>query len=96
MIEVERVEETHKHMTTQEAIKILKSKLDGHTDTSWEWCETVRMAIRSLESDRKIADVLYEIRNKITMLFIFDRESVVGIIDKYLKEVENESNRLPD
>ena len=36
-------------MTTEEAIKMLKSKLDGHTDTSWEWAETVRMAIGALE-----------------------------------------------
>ena len=36
-------------MTREEAIKILKSKMDGHTDTSYEWVETVRMAIKALE-----------------------------------------------
>lgn len=36
-------------MTTEEAIKMLKSKMDGHTDTSYEWAETVRMAIKALE-----------------------------------------------
>lgn len=36
-------------MTKEEAIKILKSKMDGHTDTSYEWAETVRMAIEALE-----------------------------------------------
>ena len=36
-------------MTNEEAIKILKSKMDGHTDTSYEWVETVRMAIKALE-----------------------------------------------
>ena len=36
-------------MTNEEAIKMLKSKLDGHTDTSWEWTETVRMSINALE-----------------------------------------------
>lgn len=36
-------------MTREEAIKMLKSKMDGHTDTSYEWVETVRMAIKALE-----------------------------------------------
>lgn len=41
-------------MTTEEAIKILKSKMDGHTDTSYEWAETVRMAIEALEQKPRI------------------------------------------
>lgn len=41
-------------MTKEEAIKILKSKMDGHTDTSYEWAETVRMAIEALESKPRI------------------------------------------
>ena len=36
-------------MTKKEAIKMLYSKMDGHTDTSYEWAETVRMAINALE-----------------------------------------------
>ena len=40
-------------MTRKEAIKILKSKMDGHTDTSYEWAETVRMAIKALEQEPK-------------------------------------------
>lgn len=36
-------------MTRAEAVKMLKSKMDGHTDTSYEWAETVRMAIKALE-----------------------------------------------
>lgn len=36
-------------MTKEKAIKMLKSKMDGHTDTSYEWAETVRMAIKALE-----------------------------------------------
>ena len=36
-------------MTREEAIKMLKSKMDGNTDTSYEWAETVRMAIKALE-----------------------------------------------
>ena len=91
-------------MTTQEASQILKmllGYLKGEIEPpsiktveeaekfDQEGYECLNMAIRSLEADKKIVDVLYEIRNKITMLFIFDREGVVGIIDKYLKEVEN-------
>lgn len=38
-------------MTREEAIKILKSKMDGHTDTSYEWAEAVRMAIKALEQE---------------------------------------------
>ena len=38
-------------MTNKEAIKMLKSKMDGHTDTSYEWAETVRMAIKALEQE---------------------------------------------
>lgn len=38
-------------MTREEAVKMLKSKMDGHTDTSYEWAETVRMAIKALEQE---------------------------------------------
>lgn len=40
-------------MTREEAIKTLKSKMDGHTDTSYKWAETVRMAIEALEKEPK-------------------------------------------
>lgn len=46
---------TKKTMTVEEAIEILKSKMDGHTDTSYEWVETVRMAINALELVNKIS-----------------------------------------
>lgn len=36
-------------MTREEAIEMLKSKMDGHTDTSYEWAETVRITIKALE-----------------------------------------------
>lgn len=36
-------------MTREEAISILKSKMDGSVDTSYEWAEAVRMAIKALE-----------------------------------------------
>lgn len=35
-------------MTREKAINILKSKMDGSVDTSYEWCETLRMAIKAL------------------------------------------------
>lgn len=37
-------------MTNQEAIQMLKSKLNGSVDTSYEWCECVRLAINALET----------------------------------------------
>lgn len=37
-------------MTRKEAIAILKSKMDGSVDTSYEWAETVRMAIEALSN----------------------------------------------
>lgn len=38
-------------MTKEEAIKILKSKMDGSVDTSYEWAEAVRMAIESIANE---------------------------------------------
>ena len=47
--------------TNEDAIKMLKSKMDGSVDTSYEWVETVRLAINALEQQPKtghwIADV---------------------------------------
>ena len=37
-------------MTREEAIEILKSKMDGSVDTSYEWAEAVRMAIEALKA----------------------------------------------
>ena len=36
-------------MTREEAIAMLKSKMDGSVDTSYEWAETIRMAIEELQ-----------------------------------------------
>lgn len=38
-------------MTREEAIKILKSKMDGSVDTSYEWTEVVRIAIEALQDN---------------------------------------------
>ena len=37
----------------EEAVKILKSKTDGSVDMSYEWAETVRMAIEALKAPTK-------------------------------------------
>jgi hypothetical protein len=54
--ELERIKKSAKEkmdkFTKDDAIKTLKSKMDGHTDTSWEWTETVRMAINALEEQK--------------------------------------------
>ncbi len=55
-------------MTREEAIKMLKSKMDGHTDTSYEWVETVRMAIKALEQEPKwipVSERLPEINQRV-------------------------------
>ena len=39
--------------TNEDAIKMLKSKMDGSVDTSYEWVETVRLAINALEGKKK-------------------------------------------
>lgn len=44
-------------MTNEEAIKMLKSKMDGHTDTSYEWAEAVRMAIEALHKVGTMKDI---------------------------------------
>ena len=43
-------------MTRKEAIKILKSKMDGSVDTSYEWAEAVRIAIEALRWNEMCED----------------------------------------
>ena len=78
-------------MTREEAIRMLKSKMDGHTDTSYEWAETVRMAIQALEQE----PILDKIRAEISNLDDADYDyegyfkavtDAVEIIDKYRGE----------
>lgn len=49
-------------MTNEEAIKMLKSKLDGSVDTSYEWVETVRLAIKALEKELVIDKIETEMK----------------------------------
>ena len=42
-------------MTNREAIEMLVSKLDGNTDTSYEWTECVRLAVNALEKEESEA-----------------------------------------
>lgn len=48
-------------MTREEAINMLKSKMDGNTDTSYEWAETVRMAVKALEQELVLNKIRAEI-----------------------------------
>lgn len=45
-------------MTRQEAIDILKSKMDGSIDTSYEWAEAIRMAIQALKQPEPCKDTI--------------------------------------
>ena len=64
-------------MTKEEAINMLKSKMDGHTDTSYEWAETVRMAIKALEQEpcpdaisrQAVEDKLLKLCNELEGIF---------------------------
>ena len=85
-------------MTREEAIKILKSKMDGHTDTSYEWAETVRMAIKALEQESILDKIRAEIDRQYkwltnTRYTIRDVDiafgSILQIIDKYKAESED-------
>lgn len=44
-------EATKQEFSENDAIKMLESKMDGHTDTSYEWAETARMSIIALEKE---------------------------------------------
>lgn len=72
-------------MTNQEAIQMLKSKLDGSVDASYEWCECVRLAINAAE---EYGSLLEECERKLSYLLDFEIEStlesqkVKGLINK--------------
>lgn len=73
----------------KDAIKMLKSKMDGHTDTSYEWAETARMAIKALEQESVLDKIRAEIK-QLPYQRIFGNvsnysllDTVVEIIDKY-------------
>lgn len=85
-------------MTREEAIKILKSKMDGHTDTSYEWVETVRMAIKALEQepilDKIRAEMLEEMLShsgtgeEVIQAYADGLKKGLEFIDKYKGETE--------
>ena len=60
-------------MTKKEAIKILKSKMDGSVDTSYEWAEAVRMAIEALSAEAE--QVTGKLRNPDDSLLTDDTET---------------------
>lgn len=63
-------------MSNDEAIEILKSKMDGSVDTSYEWCEAIRLAINALEA-----------QSSERMSEYIKREDAIG----YIKHVYHES-----
>lgn len=74
-------------MTREEAIAMLKSKMDGSIDTSYEWAETVRMAIEALQTENKPYKVIAEVKVDID-------EIVEHIKEKYM--FTNEAVRCED
>lgn len=76
----------------EEAIKMLKSKMDGNTDTSYEWAETVRLAIKALEQE-SILDKIYADIQKLRGCSCWDSDGIIDdvedIIDKYTAESED-------
>ena len=61
---------------------MLKSKMDGHTDTSYEWVETVRMAIKALEQE--------PFMNKPCVAHQVCHEDKVKVLDKIRAEIEEQ------
>lgn len=75
-------------MTNSEAIKMLKSKMDGSVDTSYEWCECVRLAIIALEEQEspnsiRINFVGEEVRNNTRVNICGIPHKVVECEDKF-------------
>ena len=78
-------------MTREEAIKMLKSKMDGNTDTSYEWAETVRMAIKALKQESIDYKTQYENYLKKSEVVISqlraDRDRLQDAFDKIRAEI---------
>ena len=64
-------------MTNQDAIQMLKSKIDGSVDTSYEWCECVRLAINALETVEEHSSLLEECERKLSYLLDCEIESTL-------------------
>lgn len=75
-----------RELTKEEAIKMLKSKMDGNTDTSYEWAETVRMAIKALDSYDKIIEQIKD-----------EADYAYADFDRYKEDIlYAEADELPD
>lgn len=57
MADLLRQDETDVCLTNEEAIEILKSKMDGSVDPSYEFGEAIRMAIRALEEQKTYSEM---------------------------------------
>ena len=76
------------NITLREAKEILKANMDG-----WINSPLVKVDERLVKANDmavKSLDAWDRIRNEITMLFHFDREAVIGIIDTHLKEFKSD------
>lgn len=58
MADLLRQDETDVCLTNEEAIEILKSKMDGSVDPSYEFGEAVRMAIRALKEQKAYSEMI--------------------------------------
>ena len=71
-------------MTREEekAIKNLKSKMDGSVDTSYEWAETVRMAIEALKAPTKSTNTPTD-----TPTDLISRQDVIETFKTFYREM---------
>ena len=76
-------------MTNQEAVKILKSKMDGSVDTSYEWAETVRMAIEALKAPTKSTNTQTD-----TPTGFISKEDVKWQIQEWINELNEAIDML--
>lgn len=75
-------------MTNKEAIEMLKSKMNGKTDTSYEWVETVRLAINALEKIEELEDKHWEECHQIALYDDEVKQLKKEIAEKYVKREE--------
>lgn len=76
----------------EEAIKNLKSKMDGSVDTSYEWAETVRMAIEALKAPTKSTNTPTD-----TPTGFISRRDAVNEIHKYFwEEIEKTPTEIDE
>lgn len=84
-------------MKKEEAIEMLKSKMDGSVDTSYEWAETVRMAIEALETQElylKALERMIEFHKTFTRILDGERKGGEEY-EKCVEQMEHDSMYEP-